>query len=136
LNDAASSPVSSVVSSRTCVPRSPSRTRSIAARSSSIWSSIERASSSVTSNEIVEATATDTSTSQPRSARFCESDPDETPETTTAVNTLSAGTVSRSFQRSGTWTPTRSAFGGRSQETSSSTGRMSSSIPKKRSSTP
>ena len=107
-------------------------TRSVARRRSSIGSTIERESSIVSSSEIVKATTTATSTSMPRSSSPAWPVVDS-PATTTPVMMLIAGRPAISLRRSGIGGRPRSAPSGSARDTSASTGRMISSMPKKRS---
>ena len=135
LNARESGPISSVEMIGTRAVRSPAPTRSVASRRSRIGASTERDSSTVSSREIVKATAIAISTSTPRSSR-CELELVERPATITPVMTLMTGSPARSFQRSGTPARPRRAPSGSARAISVSTGRMDSSMARKRSETP
>ena len=130
LKEPASWPVSSLESTGTRAERSPSATRRVPSRRSSIGSRIERSSRSDSSSEIVKATAIATSTPTPSARTLGWSV--ERPATTTPVITLSAGSPSSRRRRSGIVVSPSEAPSGTWIATSSITGRRISSIAKNR----
>jgi hypothetical protein len=133
LNDSASSAVSSVETTGTRTPKSPSATRSVASFSRRTGIAMDPASSTLRAS--VHATPIATTTAS-ANAPTPDCSPFESPALTTPLITLIAGRVASMRQSSGALSCTADAEpSAPASPMSSSTGRRSSSLRKKISAT-